>query len=353
MGQGIPKAYRMLKGKPMLTHAIEAFIHHRNIDEVIIVHHADHMQWLQPILAQFPKMRAVQGGDTRQASVCAGLQSLSNTKRVLIHDAARPFVTPALIACMAQTQAVAAIPVIAVTDTIKHADGLMLDRNKLFAAQTPQSFDFKTILKLHQQASDNATDDAALVEAAGIPVEFLEGEISNRKITLEDELNQTPQIAVASGYDVHGFIPHLIGTKTIKICGIDVECELAVEGHSDGDVGLHAITDALLGTFCGGDIGQHFSSYESKWKNADSANFLEHIKHLSDEAKVSIQHIDVTIIAQMPQISPHRETMRKRIADLLSLTISQVSVKATTTDYLGFIGRKEGLAAHAIITVLK
>ena len=276
--------------------------------------------------------------------------------KVLIHDAARPMVSEAVIRRVIESEALAALPVIPVTDTIKHKDGYSLNRAELFAAQTPQGFDFETIVKLHREAEEGATDDVMLAEAAGIAVEYVQGEAINRKITTQEDLEmmgKMSHIAVGNGYDVHGFVPHEGENRTITICGVAVECEMAIEGHSDGDVGLHALTDAILGTVGAGDIGQHFSSDNPQWKNADSALFLKEALRLMREAGGTLMHCDITVIAQMPKLAPHRQAMRKSVAEICQIPIERVSVKATTTDFLGFIGRKEGLAAQATATVMR
>lgn len=381
MGEGIPKPYRHVQGKPILHHTLAAFAEHPKVDEIIVVHHADHTEYVTPILAEFNNVRTVTGGATRQESVRKGLELLIEKDRgqqaelalsigtannpssspveragaidkVLIHDAARPYVNAQLITRMIDADGLAAIPVVPVTNTIKHTDGNTLDRSKLFAAQTPQAFDYQTILKLHREATVEVTDDAMLAEQANIKVAFIEGDKANIKITTEEDLPKMTDIRVGNGFDVHAFIPHEGNHKTIKICGVAVECEMAIEGHSDGDVGLHALTDAILGTIGAADIGHHFSPENAQWKDADSVMFLAEAVRLVKEQGGTINHVDVTIIAQMPKLSPHRDAMRARIAEILEIDISRASVKATTTDSLGFTGRKEGLAAQATATVL-
>jgi len=370
MGGAVPKLFRPLRGKPVLWHSLQAFTRHPEISQTVLVHHADHGEYLAPILAEFPQVKAVLGGETRQQSVKNGLEFLNQEgnkgevsrpnraqSKVLIHDGARPMVSAALISRVIASEALAVLPVIAVTDTIKHKDGHTLNRRELFAAQTPQGFDFNTILKLHRGAKAEVTDDAMLAEAAGIKVEFVEGDVRNRKITTEEDLNQMSDVGcqlsvrVGNGYDVHAFVPHEGAEKTIKICGVAVECEMAIEGHSDGDVGLHALTDAILGAISEGDIGHHFSSDNPQWKGADSELFLKEAIRLMQEKGGTLAHADVTVIAQMPKLAPHREAMRARIAGICGVAVECISVKATTTDHLGFIGRKEGLAAQATATI--
>lgn len=356
MGGDLPKQYRQLNGKPVIWYCVQAFSQHADIDSIVIVHHAEHEAYLQPITAEFQHIKTVIGGQTRQQSVKNGLKALEafgTIEKVLIHDAARPNLSHSLIDRLVSQDALAVLPVLAVTDTIRHKEQGIVERDKLMAAQTPQAFDFETILALHRQTTQQVTDDIALAEAANIEVRYVEGESANRKITTEEDLAmmQQPQIRVGSGYDVHGFEPHKADDKTIKICGVSVPCEMAIAGHSDGDVGLHALTDAILGALCNGDIGEHFSSDDAQWKDADSVVFLEEAMRLLKEAGGKILHADITLVAQMPKLSPHRNAMRKQIAQLCNLSLNNVSVKATTTDYLGFIGRKEGLAAQATVTV--
>ena len=360
MGGTVPKQYRMLKGEPVIAWSLEAFAAHPHIDRILVVHHADHAEYIDSLRETYPHVEWVLGGAERQDSVRLGLNQLSvirrqaSVNRVLIHDAARPNLLQALITRMVETEALAALPVIPVTDTIKHKQGHTLDRTELFAAQTPQSFDFQTILKLHRENKEAVTDDVTLAEQAGIKVAFIEGDIANRKITTEEDLMQmsVPSIRVGNGYDVHGFIAHENDDHTIMICGVSVPCEMAIEGHSDGDVGLHALTDAILGTIGAEDIGHHFSSDKPEWKNAASELFLKEAMRLLKEAGGTLSHCDITLIAQMPKLSPHREVMRAQVANICEIDISQVSVKATTTDHLGFIGRKEGLAAQATATII-
>ena len=354
-GGEIPKTYHLLNGEAVLSHSLRAFVNHSLIDTIIIVHHADHTDYLTPILANFPQVKTVLGGETRQESVLNGLESFTNPpNKILIHDAARPLVSAELITRIVQCDAPAILPATPVTDTIRHLEHGLIDRSKLLAAQTPQGFDYQTILKLHREATTQVTDDIALAQAAGITVETIKGDPANRKITTAEDLQMmqnTPSIRVGNGYDVHGFIPHENNNKTIMICGEPIECDMAIEGHSDGDVGLHALTDAILGAIGAEDIGHHFSSDNPKWKGAASELFLKEAIRLMHKAGGKLNHADITLIAQMPKLSPHRETMRQKVADICGVELNQISVKATTTDHLGFIGRKEGLAAMATATV--
>jgi 2-C-methyl-D-erythritol 4-phosphate cytidylyltransferase/2-C-methyl-D-erythritol 2,4-cyclodiphosphate synthase len=248
----------------------------------------------------------------------------------------------------------AVIPVIPVVDTIKIIENTRvtqtLKRENLAAVQTPQGFDYQTLYALHQQQrEDTATDDATLVEQAGIPVHTVAGERSNRKITHPED-GEDNIMRTGLGFDVHQLVT-TGATGFIRLCGVDVPCDARLEGHSDGDVGLHALTDAIFGALAEGDLGVHFPSSDPKWKGKDSSAFLLYAKALMDTKGAKLLHADVTIIAQKPQVSPYREAMRNRIAEILEISVEQISVKATTTDGLGFTGRGEGIAAQAVVTV--
>jgi len=290
-----------------------------------------------------------------------GLAALRASKPdiVLIHDAARPLISQQLIKELvtAAEKSGAAIPALPVTDTIKR-NGQTENREGLFTVQTPQTFRFELIDGLHQKYKDKSlTDDAALCEADGHPVTFVSGQQDNIKITHPADLIRAEQYLLArtgdvrtgQGYDVHRLIP-ADGSRKLMICGIEIPHTHTLEGHSDADVGLHAITDAILATICAGDIGQHFSPSDARWKNADSATFLKHAAELVAQKGGVITHIDVTLICEAPKIGPHRDVMRQRIADILQLSPQRISVKATTTEGLGFTGRREGIAAQSIVT---
>jgi 2-C-methyl-D-erythritol 4-phosphate cytidylyltransferase/2-C-methyl-D-erythritol 2,4-cyclodiphosphate synthase len=310
----------------------------------------------------------VPGGATRQASVCAGLRALKEVAPdiVLIHDAARPFVSAAVIARAIEAAAKtgAAIPTIAVADTIKEVDaaGHVIGtppRADLRIAQTPQSFVFDTILAAHEravrEARDDFTDDAALAEWAGLTVATFEGDHLNMKLTTpEDFAREEARLGAAlgdirtgSGYDVHAFGDgdHLM------ICGIRVPHNRGFLAHSDGDVGLHALVDAILGALADGDIGSHFPPTDMKWKGASSDRFLDYAAQRVRERGGRIASLEVTMICERPKIGPHRDAMRARIAEIANVPVSRVSVKATTSERLGFTGREEGMAATASATI--
>ncbi|MEZ0259364.1 MAG: bifunctional 2-C-methyl-D-erythritol 4-phosphate cytidylyltransferase/2-C-methyl-D-erythritol 2,4-cyclodiphosphate synthase [Alphaproteobacteria bacterium] len=359
-GGSLPKQYLPLLGRPVFMWSVEAFRNHPAISDVRVVIHPDHAG-LSGI------ENPVIGGATRQESVLKGLEAIapSNPDYVLIHDAARPGITPELINGIIEALKTkeAAIPGLPVADTLRRSvDGTTKteSRDNLFAIQTPQGFKFKTIYDLHQKHKGQSfTDDAALCEAAGIPVTIVSGDKGNFKLTVPEDfafMEQTlafrcGDVRTGQGYDVHRLVTPANDLHKLKLCGITVPHDKSLEGHSDADVALHALTDALLATICDGDIGVHFSPKDARWKNADSAKFLKHAGELIAAQGGLITHVDVTIICEAPKIGPHRDKMRESIAGILSLPVSRVSVKATTTEGLGFTGRGEGIAAEAVATV--
>lgn len=368
-----PKQYRAIGGIPVLRRAILAFHRHPQVDAVRVVIHPDDQAHYDQATAGLSLLPPVHGGASRQESVCRGLESLGDLapRQVLIHDAARPFVDDAVIsrslAALASTPgAIAAVPL---TDSLKRGrEGLVaasVARADLWRAQTPQAFRFGDILSAHRAAradstSGELTDDASVLERAGMAVSLVMGSEANFKITTEDDLHRAERQLAATcadvrsgqGFDVHGFAaePAPAGAS-IMLCGLPVPSAHALVGHSDADVGLHAITDALLATIASGDIGSHFPPGDPQWRGADSAIFLEHARALIAAQGGQIAHIDITFICERPQIGPHREAMRARLAALLAIELSRISVKATTTEKLGFLGRGEGIAAQAVATV--
>lgn len=370
--EAAPKQYRSLGGIPVLRRAILAFQQHPQVEDVRVVIHPDDQALYDQATAGLSLLAPVHGGATRQESVCRGLESLSDRapRRVLIHDAARPFVDRATIsrslAALAENPgAIAAVPL---TDSLKRADkGTVIasvPRDNLWRAQTPQAFRFNDILFAHRAAradptAGELTDDAAVLERAGMEVSLVMGSEANIKITTEDDLRQAEQRLAAAladvrtglGYDVHGFATEAAASATIMLCGLPVPSAHTLVGHSDADVGLHAVTDALLGTIGSGDIGSHFPPSDPQWRGADSAIFLKHAADLLRAQGGVIAHVDVTFICELPKIGPHREAMRARLAALLGIDLARVSVKATTTEKLGFLGRGEGIAAQAVTTV--
>jgi 2-C-methyl-D-erythritol 4-phosphate cytidylyltransferase / 2-C-methyl-D-erythritol 2,4-cyclodiphosphate synthase len=363
-GGALPKQYLPLGGTSVLRHAVAAFATHPGIARVQVVIREEDRKIFVEAVAGLAVMPPVAGGTERQDSVRLGLEALvpHDPARVLIHDGARPFPDPALIDRVldALDRAPAAIPTLPLGDTIKRVvDGAIretVDRTQLWRAQTPQGFHFKAILAAHRAASGQVlTDDAAVAEAAGMAPFVVLGSEDNLKVTTAHDLAsaerllaaRTGDIRVGQGFDVHPFGPG----DQIMVCGIAIPHEASLVGHSDADVGLHALTDALLGAIGAGDIGMHFPPAEPRWRGAASDRFLAHAATLVREKGGEIAAVDVTIICERPKIAPHRARMIERVAAILGISPARVSVKATTTERLGFTGRGEGIAAQAIATV--
>lgn len=367
-GGGGPKQYRMLAGETVIARALAPFCQHREIIAVQPVIHPDDGDMFVQATGHLPLRPAVAGGATRQDSVRAGLEALVADKPdvVLIHDAARAFVTPEVIsrAITAAQATGAAIPVVPVTDTIKLTDAAGMieatpDRARLRIAQTPQAFRFDAILDAHRRAAqggrDDFTDDAALAEWAGLTVATFEGDAANMKLTTaEDFAREEARLGAALGdirtgigYDVHAFGDgdHLM------LCGLRIPHTRGFLAHSDGDVGLHALVDAILGALADGDIGSHFPPSDPKWKGAASDQFLKYAAERVAARGGRIAHLDLTLICEAPKIGPHRDAMRTRIAEIAGLPIARVAVKGTTSEKLGFTGRQEGIAAMATATI--
>jgi len=365
-----PKQYARIGGVTILARTLAVFLEHPGIDLVQVVIGPGDEPLYDVAVAdiQHSRLQApVHGGPTRQASVRNGLRALERhaPERVLIHDAVRPFVTHAIIdrvlAALADTPAaIAAVPL---ADTLKQAgpDNRVLatpDRTGLWRAQTPQGFRFADILSAHAAAHvaghDDMTDDAAVAERAGLAVALVMGHEGNRKLTtaedlaMADQATQIGDVRTGQGFDVH----RLVAGDHVWLCGVKVPHTRALEGHSDADVALHALTDALLGAIGDGDIGQHFPDTDPRWKGAASHLFVSEAARRVRARGGSIGNVDVTILCEAPRIAPHRDAMRRRIAEILGLDNTRVSVKATTTEGLGFTGRREGIAALATATVI-
>lgn len=373
-GEGVPKQYMPLAGKPLLYHSIKAFLDHPQITDVICVINPDDVALYQETVAGLDLLNPVFGGDTRQASIRMGLEALRdyNPQKVLIHDGVRPFVSKRIINGILEKLEThpAVIPAIAVEDTLKKfGDGKIewtLERDNLWRAQTPQGFYYEDILNSHIAFKDlHFTDDAALNEYAGIPVAIVPGSQNNFKITTEDDYERAKAMVpffihevreehrVGSGFDVHAFRARLEDeNKFIRICGADIEFERKIEAHSDGDVGIHAAIDAILGAISCGDIGQHFPPSDPKWKNCDSQDMLKIINQLMKKKSARLVNLDITIICQEPKISKYKERMTEILAQILEVEKSRINIKATTTEELGFLGRREGLAAQAVASLV-
>jgi 2-C-methyl-D-erythritol 4-phosphate cytidylyltransferase / 2-C-methyl-D-erythritol 2,4-cyclodiphosphate synthase len=367
-GAGGPKQYRSIGGKSVIFRAMEAFCTHHGVSAVQPVLHPDDFKMFNDAVSGLAYRPPVHGGATRQASVLAGLEALAPQKPdiVLIHDAARPFVSKALIsrAIEAASRTGAAIPAIAVADTIKLVDAAghieaTPERARLRIAQTPQSFRYDAILEAHRRAARESrqdfTDDAALAEWVGLTVATFEGDVANMKLTTpEDFVREEARLAsllgdirTGTGYDVHAFGEG----DHVMICGVRVPHTKGFLAHSDGDVGLHALVDAILGALADGDIGSHFPPSDEQWKGAASHRFLEYAVDRVAARGGRIANLEVTLICERPKIGPHRDIMRARIAEISGVDISRVAVKATTSERLGFTGREEGIAATASATV--
>ncbi|PYB75012.1 bifunctional 2-C-methyl-D-erythritol 4-phosphate cytidylyltransferase/2-C-methyl-D-erythritol 2,4-cyclodiphosphate synthase [Rhizobium wuzhouense] len=369
-----PKQYRRIGGKAVIWHTLKAFLDWPGSGPTVVVVHPDDHELLQAAIADLPqkqKLIAVNGGATRQASVLNGLRALRGhpIDHVMIQDGVRPFVDRGLLeriaAALTGGQS-AILPAIPVADTIKRADaaGIVaatVSRKDLFAAQTPQSFHYETILAAHERAASELeadfTDDASIAEWAGIPVHLIEGSIDNVKLTVQRDITMAdeklrggtlPDVRTGNGYDVH----QLEAGDGVTLCGIFIPHDQKLKGHSDADVALHALTDALLATCGAGDIGDHFPPSDMRWKGAESRIFLEHAAKVVRAAGGTIMNADISLIAEAPKIGPHRQAMREKISEILGISLDRCSVKATTNETIGFVGRREGIAAIATATVV-
>ncbi len=366
-GGGLPKQYRTIGDRMVLSRTVAAFARHPRIDDIRVVIHPDDRVLYEASVAGIDLPDPVPGGATRQDSVRAGLEALAAgtpPKIVLIHDAARCFVSAAVIDRVidAVDATHGAVPALPVSDTLKRADGDLVRgtvaRAGLYRAQTPQGFPFAAILAAHRAVAtrDDLTDDAAVAEAAGLAVRLVAGAEENVKLTTEADFARLTRREKATareprtgfGFDVHRFAPG----DHLWLCGMRIAHSATLKGHSDADVALHALTDALLGAIADGDIGDHFPPGDPEWRGAPSHRFLAHAAHLVRERGGEITHCDVTILCEAPRIGPHRAAMRARIAGILGIAVARVSLKATTTEGLGFTGRGEGIAAQAVATVL-
>lgn len=370
--EGIPKQYLPIAGISILRHSILAFLNHPRIDNVICVIHPDDVNLYEEAIVGLDLLDPVYGGETRQISVRNGLEALQEygPDKVLIHDSVRPFVSRRIIDGTLEKLEThpAVIPAVAVEDTIKkYSDGKIkwtLERQDLWRAQTPQGFIYDDIISSHQAFKNvNFTDDAALNEYAGIPVAIIAGSQNNFKITTKEDYERAQQLAyafnkkikeeirVGMGYDVHEFVKQKKGHNSISLCGVKVKHDKSIRAHSDGDVAIHAIIDALLGCVALGDIGDHFPNDDPKYKNFDSSKMLQEVMRMLKKRGASISNIDITIITQKPNISKYKKNMREVISKILTISVDRVSVKATTTEGLGFTGRQEGIAAQVIASV--
>ncbi|HEV7278100.1 MAG TPA: bifunctional 2-C-methyl-D-erythritol 4-phosphate cytidylyltransferase/2-C-methyl-D-erythritol 2,4-cyclodiphosphate synthase [Devosiaceae bacterium] len=364
----LPKQYRLVHGVPVMVRAIQALLELETIDWVLPVIHAEHTAFFDALGLDDPRILSpVAGGAHRQESVRAGLESLSALQPdlVLVHDAARPFVEAAVTAGVitALEGADAALPAVAVTDTIKRSvDGRTVtateDRHTLFAAQTPQGFRFPQILAAHLRAAPlprQFTDDAAIAEWAGLSVVLTPGSGGNIKITHPEDFDRAGtgkgggrmETRVGTGFDVHAFAEG----NAVWLAGVEIAHTRRLSGHSDADVGLHALADAIYGALAEGDIGRHFPPSDPQWKGADSAQFLKHAAELVAKREARIVNLDLTLICEAPKIARHAAAMCEAIAGICGIAPGRVSVKATTSERLGFTGREEGIAAMATASI--
>lgn len=363
-GGGTPKQWRSLAGQSVAEWTLAAFRSHPEVDQVILVTHPDDTEYTTGL-----DVPQVHGGATRDASVLAGLSALSeqDITHVLIHDVARAGIDSDTISSVIAALiggASGAAPALPVTDALWRGESGVVagteDREALFRAQTPQGFAYEAILAAHQAHPGGATDDVEVARAAGLDVAIVPGNERNLKITTPDDFDRLeqhlrghmanlPDIRLGNGYDVHAFED---GDHVI-LCGIRIPHHKALKGHSDADVGMHAVTDAIYGALAEGDIGRHFPPSEAEWKDMDSAVFLKHAVDLAASKGFTISNVDCTLICERPKVGPHAPAMIARMAEIMGMEKTRVSIKATTSEKLGFTGREEGIAAIATATLVK
>ena len=356
-GQALPKQFARWRGKPVVRHSVEALIA-AGAEPVVIAIPQGGREIAATALSGLRNVQLVTGGLTRQASVRAALEGLGPASpiNVLIHDAARPDCPAQVVERLlsALERGPAAIPVLPVVDSLALADGLMMagtaDREALRRVQTPQAFRYKDILAAHRAWTGPASagDDAQVARAAGLPVALVEGDERLRKLTFAEDFMTPRAPRIGTGFDVH----RLAAGEELWLCGVHIEHDRGLAGHSDADVGLHALVDAVLGACGAGDIGLHFPPSDQRWRGVASSRFVERAVSLAAESGLGIGNVDITLICEAPKIGAYRDSMRARVADLLGVGIEAVNVKATTTERLGFTGRGEGIAAQAVATLV-
>ncbi|MGH1354939.1 MAG: bifunctional 2-C-methyl-D-erythritol 4-phosphate cytidylyltransferase/2-C-methyl-D-erythritol 2,4-cyclodiphosphate synthase [Thalassovita sp.] len=362
-GGGVPKQWRDLDGDSVAARTVQAFLMHPQIDRIVVVHHPDDQRDVSALPGQ-DRLTLVFGGDTRNQSVRNGLEALAADApdRVLIHDVARPCVPAQLISDViaALDDAPGAAPALAVTDALwqgaeETVTGVQ-DRDGLFRAQTPQGFHFDALLSAQRAFSGEAADDVQVARAAGLRVAIVPGHEDNLKITHPGDFDRAQKILrgqmdirLGNGYDVHRFGP---GDHVI-LCGVKIPHGRGLQGHSDADVGMHAVTDALYGALAEGDIGRHFPPSDPQWKGAASEIFLKHAADLVHGKGFSISNIDCTLVCEHPKVGPHAAAMQAEMARIMGVDPTRVSIKATTSERLGFTGREEGIAAIATAALVK
>jgi 2-C-methyl-D-erythritol 4-phosphate cytidylyltransferase / 2-C-methyl-D-erythritol 2,4-cyclodiphosphate synthase len=365
VGGDLPKQWRRLGGRSVAARTVDVFDSHPDVSRLVLVLHPEDIE--AGLWPGASGVEVVTGGASRVQSVRAGLSALEGRcSHVLIHDVARPLVTHAVIdrVLAALETHKGAAPALAVTDALWRGNaGLVTgteDRSGLFRAQTPQGFEMGAILAAHDSYSGEAADDVEIARAAGIEVAIVEGDAANLKITapgdfaraeavLRERNGAAMDIRLGNGFDVHRFGPG----DHVMLCGVRVAHERGLQGHSDADVGMHAVTDAIYGALAEGDIGRHFPPSDPQWKGADSAVFLAHAAALVREKGFRIGNVDCTLICEFPKIGPHAGAMQERMGEIMELEANRVSVKATTSEKLGFTGRGEGIAALATVTLVR
>lgn len=358
-GQPLPKQFAIWRGKPVVRHSAEAFAAAR-ISPIVVAIPEGAAEVAKAALVGLPGIILTTGGATRQSSVRLALEALESDapSSVLIHDAARPSLPQSVIERLVEAlvNSLGAIPVLPVVDSLAAADGDLMGaparREDLRRVQTPQAFHYPEILAAHRAWSEasEAGDDAQVARAAGLGVALVEGDEALHKLTFANDFRAAaPAIRIGTGYDVH----RLAAGEELWLCGVRIDHDKGLVGHSDADVAIHALVDAILGAIGAGDIGTHFPPSDPEWRGASSDRFLRHAVGLAADAGYRIGNLDLTLICEAPKIGPHREAMRARLAELLGAGIDAISVKATTTERLGFTGRGEGIAAQAAVTLLR
>lgn len=360
-GGDIPKQFRMVRGQPLLRHSYTAFADHSEIERIFIAVGSGQEAEAKAALLALTSPVLMTGGATRRESVSNGLEEIEasgGADFVLIHDAARPFLTAKVIDDLtdALLYAPGAVPALPVVDSLARGGTALsdtVDRENLWRIQTPQAFHFEAILQAHRNWSGpEPTDDARMLMTRGQEVRIVPGDEALAKFTFASDFEQpgmTIETRTGSGFDVHRLVPG----EELWLCGIQIAHDKGLSGHSDADVAMHALTDAILGAVALGDIGDHFPPSDQEWRGASSDRFLAHAMKLAKEKGFALGNADVTIICEAPKIGPHKNAMRARLADIMEVDVERVSVKATTTEMLGFTGRGEGIAAQAIATFQK
>lgn len=362
-GSNRPKQYTLVHGKTLLRHTLDIFLNHKNLASIRVIINPEHRALYHEAVSGLSLPEPVHGSITRKLSIYNGIKEFTQVKDdeiILIHDAARPLVAHEDINRLIEEARHTGAATLAtpITDTLRKTDGETVNRDGVWAIQTPQAFHYAILKKAHERAGTrDATDDSSLVTDLGLTVALVEGSRTNIKITRPEDmliaqrfLQTHYEVRTGMGFDVHAFERQDLN-RPLMLCGVRLDHEYGLAGHSDADVALHAITDALLGALAEGDIGQHFPPSDIKYKNMSSDVFLRHAAQLAAEKGAILQNIDVTIICEAPKIGPYRRQMQARVAEILGIAAEKIGIKATTTERLGFTGRGEGIAAQAVATL--